>query len=175
MLPLHQILQDCGVSYHSYADDTQIYLALSPSDYGPVNSLCLCLEKVNKWMLQNFLQLNKDKTEIIIFGNNERRQALNAYLDSKALKTSTRVRNLGIIFDEDINFSYHIKAVTKASFWHLKNIAKIRNFVSKEDLEKIIHAFISCRVDYCKSLFTGLPNKSIKQLQLIQNAADKHY
>ncbi|KAF7646176.1 hypothetical protein LDENG_00192120, partial [Lucifuga dentata] len=68
MFPLRQILQDCGVPYHIYADDTQIYLALSPSDYGPVDSLCLCLEKVIKWMLQNFLQLNKDKTEIIISG-----------------------------------------------------------------------------------------------------------
>ena len=30
MLPLGQILQNCNVDYHSYADDTQIYLALSP-------------------------------------------------------------------------------------------------------------------------------------------------
>uniref|UniRef100_A0A3B5LB03 C-type lectin domain-containing protein n=1 Tax=Xiphophorus couchianus TaxID=32473 RepID=A0A3B5LB03_9TELE len=43
--------------------------------------------------------------------------------------------------------------------------------MSQPDLEKLIHAFIFSRIDYCNSVFTGLSNKSIKQLQLIQNAA----
>ena len=43
--------------------------------------------------------------------------------------------------------------------------------MSQNDQEKLIHAFISNRVDYCNGLLTGLPKKTIKQLQLIQNAA----
>ena len=45
--------------------------------------------------------------------------------------------------------------------------------MSKHDLEKLIHAFICSRVDYCNGLFTGLPKKTIKQLQLVQSAAAK--
>ena len=52
---------------HSSADDTQLYLALSPNDYSPIDSLCQCIDEVNNWMCQNFLQLNKDKIEVIAF------------------------------------------------------------------------------------------------------------
>ncbi|MEQ2195658.1 hypothetical protein XENOCAPTIV_016432 [Xenoophorus captivus] len=39
-------------------------------------------------------------------------------------------------------------------------------------LKKLIHALIFTRIDYCNSVFKGLLKKSIRQLQLIQNAAD---
>ncbi len=38
MLPLSQIMRKNQIAYHSYADDTQIYLALSPNDYSPIDS-----------------------------------------------------------------------------------------------------------------------------------------
>ncbi len=38
MLPLSQIMRKNKIAYHSYADDTQIYLALSPNDYSPIDS-----------------------------------------------------------------------------------------------------------------------------------------
>lgn len=43
--------------------------------------------------------------------------------------------------------------------------------MSKHDLEKFLHAFIFSRVDYCKIVLMGLPKKTIKRLQLVQNAA----
>ncbi len=64
-----------------------------------------------------------------------------------------------------LSFSSH---VTKSAYYHLKNIARIRYFVSSQDLEKLVHAFITSRVDYCNCL---LPKKTIRQPQLIQNAA----
>ncbi len=76
-----------------------------------------------------------------------------------------------VILETDLSFSSHVKAVTKSAYYHLKNIARIRCFVSSHDLEKLVHAFITSRVDYCNGLLTGLPKKTIRQLQLIQNAA----
>ncbi len=126
-------------------------------------------------MCQNFLQLNKEKNEVIAFGNNDEVLKVNAYLDSRGQTTKNQVRNLGVILETDLSFSIHVKSVTKSAtksaYYHLKNIARIRCFVSSQDLEKLVHAFITSRVDYCNGLLTGLPKKTIRQLQLIQNAA----
>ncbi len=127
------------IAHHSYADDTQIYLALSPNDYSPTNSLCQCIDEINSWMCQNFLQLNKEKTEVIAFGNKDEVLKVNAYLDSRCQTT----KNLGVILETDLSFSNNIKAETKSAYHNLINIARIRCFVSSQELEKLVHAFIT--------------------------------
>ncbi len=54
MLTLSQIMRNNQIAYYSYADDTQIYLALSPNDYSPIDSLCQCIDKINSWMWKNW-------------------------------------------------------------------------------------------------------------------------
>lgn len=72
-----------------------------------------------------------------------------------------------------VNFSSHMKTVTKSVFYHLKkiDISKLRGPMSSQDLERMIHPFISGRIDCHNGFFTGLPKKTTRQLQLVQNAA----
>ena len=92
-------------------------------------------------------------------------------LDAVVQASTTSVRNLGVIFDQDMSFNSHIKQISRTAFFHLRNIAKIRHMLPQNDAEKLVHAFVSSRLDYCNSLLSGCPNKSLKTLQLIQNAA----
>lgn len=94
MLPLGKILQNNNISYHTYADDTKIYVTLSQDDFAPVDSLLDCIVQINNWMCQNFLQLNKDKTETIVFGAKEKRLGVSAHLQSCSLICKNQVRNL---------------------------------------------------------------------------------
>ncbi|KAI5610200.1 hypothetical protein C0J50_5553, partial [Silurus asotus] len=52
-----------------------------------------------------------------------------------------------------------------------RNIAKIKNMMSLKDAEKLVHAFVTSRLDYCNALLSGWANKCINKLQLVQNAA----
>ena len=50
---------------HSYADDTQLYLAFSPNvqsdDASAVKAMCDCIMDLRKWMIRDRLMLNDDE------------------------------------------------------------------------------------------------------------------
>ncbi len=106
-------------------------------------------------MCQNFLQLNKDKTEVIVFGAKEERLRVSTQLQSVMLKATDQARNLGVVMDSDLNLNNHIKTTTKSAYYHLKNISRIKTLLSQQ--EKFAHAFIFSKLDYCNGVFTGLP------------------
>ncbi len=116
------------IAYHSYADETQIYLAASTDDYSPIDSLCQSIDEIYIRMCQNF-QLNKEKTEVIAFGNKDEVLKVNTYLDSMGQTTKNQVKHIGVILKTDLSYSSHVKAVTKSAYYHLKNIARIIRFV----------------------------------------------
>lgn len=72
--------------------------------------------------------------------------------------------------DQGLTFDSYIKNIAKTAFFHLWNIAKIRYFLFFKDIEKIIHAFVTSRVDSFTSILSGCPNSSLRILQLIQNS-----
>ena len=79
-------------------------------------------------------------------------------------------KDLGVTLDPDLSFDEHIKTVSRTAFFHLRNIAKIWNFLSKNDAEKLIHAFVTSRLDYCNALLSGNPDKALNKLQLVPKA-----
>lgn len=65
---------------------------------------------------------------------------------------------MNLIFNSDLS---HMHSVTRSAFVHLKNISKIRPFVSLSD------GFITSKLDNCSSLFSGLHQRPVKHLQLV--------
>ncbi|KAI5086818.1 hypothetical protein C0J45_23883, partial [Silurus meridionalis] len=98
-------------------------------------------------------------------------QHLNLHLDRCSVTTSSTVKDLGVILDSNLSFNNHINQVTKTAFFHLRNISKLRNMLSISDAEKLVHAFMTFRIDYCNALLGGCPASIINKLQLVQNAA----
>ena len=125
-------------------------------------------------MSNNFLQLNSSKTEALLIGTPHQVQSCpisHLTFDGQVIPLSSSVTNLGVKFDPQLIFNNHIKYLCKTAFYHLKNISKLRPLLTLSDAEKLVHAFISSRLDYCNGLFIGIPGKNTEKLQYIQNSA----
>ena len=61
--------------------------------------------------------------------------------------------------------------ICKNASYSLYRISKVRKYIDNTTCERLVHAFISSKLDYCNSLLAGLPNYLIKRLQVIQNSA----
>ena len=67
--PLGHILSANPISYHFYADDTQLYISFESlkADIS-LTILSSVLESVHTWLTSNRLSVNPSKTEYLIIG-----------------------------------------------------------------------------------------------------------
>ncbi len=118
-------------------------------------------------MASDFLKFNEEKTEVMIFrpGNTcDTPRFIKPYV-------KPNVKNLGLIMDSDFKLNKQINSVSKSSFFQLRQLSKVKSFLSFNDFERVIHTFISARLDYCNGLYVGINQASLKCLQMVQNAA----
>ncbi|XP_072530520.1 uncharacterized protein, partial [Salminus brasiliensis] len=130
-----------------------------------------CLADVSSWMAAHHLKLNPCKTELLyIPGTAGPRNDLAITFENSLVTPSTEARSLGVMMDDQLSFSSHIANVTRSCRFLLYNIRRIRPFLSREATQVLVQSLVTSRLDYCNSLLAGLPLRTIRPLQLIQNA-----
>jgi len=65
----------------------------------------------------------------------------------------------------------HIQQVCHSSYFHLRNIGKVRPFLTTEAAATLVHSLVATRIDYANSLLYGLPDYSLAKLQKVLNTA----
>ena len=105
--PLSAIISSFDLN-HLYANDTQIYMALSVTNAKEsLEKLQHCLMCVSAWMTGFKLKLNPSKTEYLLIGTKlQREKLLNNFpclLLGQDTNPSTSAKNLGVLFDSSLN------------------------------------------------------------------------
>ncbi len=85
-----------------------------------------CLKDIKIWMANNFLQLNNEKNEVIIFGPSKIRNSIVSNLDSLTPYVTSHARNLGVIFDSELCLEKQISSVVKNSYYQLRIISRLK-------------------------------------------------
>ena len=172
---LGQLLRSFNVRYQLYADDTQMWLPFHPSNLdNAINEMERCIHAVHQWMGHHRLKLNCAKTEFLIIASPHASRSLSSKhltIDNQRIEPSASARNLGVHIDTHASLEKHVSSISRSCFMYIHNINKIKKHLDFRTMEKLIHSFVTSKLDYCNSLLFGLPSKHINRIQRIQNVA----
>ena len=173
--PLSNLISRNHISHHLYADDTQVYVSFSLSNaVSSLEKLKTCISQIFGWMTDSKLKLNPTKTEFLLIGSKLQRSKFSDFFPIEILNNLTTpshsARNLGVCFDSNLNYKDHISQTCKTCFYHIRNLRRIRKFLSLGTAKTVASALINSRLDYCNSLLYGLPSRDLSKLQRVQNS-----
>ena len=148
--PVRDIIRSQNLNYHvyHYADDTQLCLSFNSSQQhanSAIATLELCINEIRQWMISNFLKLNDEKTEFMLFGSHQQLSKINidcVHIGDSSIASASQARNLDAIFDSPMMMRPHISNLICSSSLQLRNISRIRKYLSRDATEQIIHPFI---------------------------------
>ncbi len=110
-------------------------------------------------MKEHHLQLNLAKTELLVFPATPTLQHdFSIQLGSSTITPSSSVRNLGVIFDNQLSLIEHIAKSAQSCRFALHNIRKIRPFLTQHAAQLLVQAPVIYRLQ-CSS---GLPSCTMK-------------
>ena len=134
----------------------------------------LCVSEIREWMNQNMLKLNDDKTEFIVFILKYKQDLYNdlsIMICGIVVNCSSQVRDLGVIFDRVLSLRQHVSYTSRTCRFHLRNISRIRKYISRDTSVVLIKALVMSRLEYFNGLLYWLPKCTVSSLQAVQNSA----
>ena len=90
---------------------------------------------------------------------------------NNTIVASATVRSLSVILDFRLDDSTHNSAVIKAWNFHLRQIARVRHYLTQKACSVAVLALVVPRLDYCNGVMGTATNSKLRLLQRIQNRA----
>ena len=133
-----------------------------------------CLKVIAEWMNEYFLCLNESKTKILVVAPPSIQAEIvisGVLLENSCIRFVESAKNLGVIIDNVLNFEEQIAKLVKSCFLTIRKLSKVKVYLSQQQLQTLVSSLIFSQLDYCNSLYYGLPLSIINKLQRVQNCA----
>jgi len=156
----------------SFADDTRVGNGIA--SLRDVACLQSDLQTVYKWSVDNNMQFNSDKFELLRYRGSGTKdtQSDTTYRsnDGSIIQEKQHIRDLGITLSNDATFTQHI--LDRCEVVKSKIAWVLRTFKSRQPTPMLTlwKTLIMCHLDYCSQLWSPSKVGNIQSLELLQKA-----
>jgi len=175
LFDLPEVLESC--SYVMYADDIQLYLHFSLSNFTSyLYKLIRDIERVICFCEQHNLLLNVSKTQAIILGTQRFLSMLTGMslpsltVNNCVIPFKTSANNLGVIFDTTLSWSEQCTLTAQKVLGILAQLRRSFSFIPPNIRRILIMSLVMPHLDYASVLFTDITDCNNLKLQRLQNA-----
>ena len=155
-----------NVHHAQYADNTQLYIALS-SDRA-FNVINDCFQSVHRWLDGNGFSLNPGKFKAIVIRTSTRQwselQIKDVTVTGVPVTVTRTVKSLSVTTDNMLSFDDHTNNVCTAAHFHIRVLRQIHHCVSVDDAKMVASATVSSRLNYCNSILYGTSLSNLNKL-----------
>jgi len=114
------------------------------------------------------LDLNKNKSNAMVIwrDNNKDKMPL-------SVPVTDSMKILGVIFNVRLDWSLHVKHISKLANQRLHLIRNLKTMISQHELHEVYVSVIRALLEYACPIFVGIKNKYSKELEKIDRRAHK--
>ena len=176
--PIRQIVRRHQLDFHLFADNSQLYVLFKIKDTNDEMAALACIQacvgELKAWMTHHRLQLNDDKTEVLVIttlSSASKHSVTDVVIGDSILQPTAVARNIGVMFDSELSMKSQVSKLCKVAYFHLHQICSIRDCLTQHATELLVHSFVISRLDYRNGLLHGVPDRLLDKLQRVQNVA----
>ena len=136
------------------------------------------------------LALHPSKTKFMVFSNSKQVKAMNLILNinfnneneddiSKIFVAEQvtidskipAVRFLGVFFDPQLNFNFHVKSITSKLSKALYMLRSTKNFLPQKARKAVYYTLFHCHLIYCLPIWSSTSSSNINTVSILQKKA----
>jgi len=167
--PIATITHSFQVCHQQYADDTQLFIALNPSDpSSDIANLNTCLHALQSWFCLNGMAPNPDKSDAILLGTCQHSRTFASVCSVDvagcSVLLSDNIKILGVTLDCHLSLDKHINSICKSAYYHIWSLRHIRSAITDDMAKSVTSSLVCCHLDYANSLLFGTTQKNMNHL-----------
>ena len=153
-----------------FADDSTLSCKF-PKNSNPdiiKNSLSVELSKINKWLENNKIKINYDKTKFIIFNYRKTIEVNSLKIGNNQITRANSVKFLGIYIDEKLSFKTHIDNISEKTGKTVGLLYRLNKFLPDYILKTLYHCLVSPHISYGIEAWYAAPKTATDRISVIQ-------